>query len=247
MQKKSIKKSIKMLFAVMLLVIISFSYTYASTNTITLDGIANAGYWADDLTSTYLYVKDLTDDSYYYQWRYGSLDALRWSGMDELITDLNAQGFSWWLESGGDPFNNPSSPIWTSVYLERGLYEISLAPDSSAYNLSAYWDDNNWNAYVQMWAAYGDSFNFGEGSYITNSENDTLNYYRTNVDGMTFSLNDDTYLYFHINDFNSIDNSGSVKLNVTLVPEPPPVLLLISGAVTLVVFRYRQKVWLIVK
>jgi hypothetical protein len=226
----------------MLLVGISFSYSDASTATVTLDGIANAGYSADDLTSTYFYVKNKTTDSYYYQWRYGSPDALRWSNLNEVVADLNTKGFDWWLESGGDPFNKPTSPIWTSVHLEKGLYDIKLAPDSAAYNLSSYWGDNKWNNYVQIWADYDDSFNFGEGSNIANSANDSLNYYRTNVDGMTFSLKEDTNLHFYINDTNSTDNSGSVKLNVSVVPEPGQVLLFISGAFPLVFWHQRKKV-----
>ena len=149
MLMKTRKKPVKMLLAIILLLIIPLSYSHAVT-TITLDGVANAGYWADDLSSSYLNVKNLTYSSYYYQWRYGSTDALRWDNMDDLVADLNTQGISWWLESGGDPFNNTPDPIWTSVYLEKGSYEISLAPDSSAYNLEAYWQNDSWNAYVQI-------------------------------------------------------------------------------------------------
>lgn len=239
---KTRKKPVKMLLAIILLLIIPLSYSHAVT-TITLDGVANAGYWADDLTSSYLYVNDLGDSSYYYQWRYGDPEALKWNDMDEMITDLNNQGVDWWLESGGDPFSNTSDSIWTSVYLEKGVYEVSLAPDSSAYNLEAYWQNDSWNAYVQMWTDYGDSFNFGEGAYISNSEQNTLQFYHANVDGMTFSLKDDTNLYFYINDTNSIDNSGSVILNVAVVPEPGQVLLFISGAVTLISFRLKQRGW----
>ncbi len=235
------KRLINILFVVLLLVIISFSNSHASTTTVTLDGIANAGWWADELGSTYLYVKNKTTDSYYFKWRYGSSTTLPWSNLTSLITDLNSKGFDWWLESGGDPFNAPSSPIWTSVHFEKGLYNISLAPDSSAYNLSAYWGDNIWNNYVEIWAAYDDSFNFGEGSYISNSANDSLNFYKTNIDGMTISLKEDTNLFFYINDSNSIDNSGSVKLNVSVVPEPGQVVLFIAGAILLVVYHHRKK------
>jgi len=235
------KKPVKMLLAVILLLLIPFTYSHAAT-TVTLDGVANAGWWANDLTSSYLNVKDTADSSYYYQWRYGSAEELGWDNMDELVTDLNAQGFSWWLESGGNPFNNTPNPIWTSVYLEKGAYEISLAPDSSAYNLEAYWGNNNWNAYVQMWTDYGDSFNFGEWAYANNSEQDTLQSYKANVDGMTFSLKHDTNLHFYINDTNSIDNSGSVKINLAVVPEPGQVVLFISGAVTLLFFGLKKRV-----
>lgn len=235
------KRLISILCAAMLLVIISFSYGHASTTTVTLDGIANAGWWADDLTSTYLYVKDKADDSYFFEWRYGSSPALPWSNLTDLITYLNSQGFDWWLESGGDPFGAPSSPIWTSVFLAKGLYEVSLAPDSEAYNLSDYWGENHWNAYVQMYAAYGDGFNYGEGSDITDTKDNALNYYRANVDGMTISLKEDTNLYFYINDTNSIDNAGSVKLNVSVVPEPGQVVLFVTGAILLVVWHQRRK------
>jgi hypothetical protein len=234
------QRLISILFAIMLQVVISFSYSHASTTTVTLDGIANAGWWADNLESTYLYVRDRDSGIYTYQWRYGS-GALQWNNLDELVTDLKGQNFNWWLESGGDPFNKPSSPIWTSVFLEKGLYEISLAPDSEAYNLTDHWGNNDWNAYVQMYASYGDSFKFGEGSYITDTKDNALNYYRSNVDGMTISLKEDTNLYFYINDYNSVDNAGSVKLNVNVVPEPGQVLLFITGATLLVVWHQRKK------
>jgi len=225
----------------LMLLILSFSNAVASTNTVMLDGVQNAGYWADDLTSTYLNVKNLDDSSYFYQWRYGSSSPLLWTSMNEMITDLNFQEVNWWLESGGDPFNNPSQPIWTNVFLEKGIYDVSLAPDSSAYNLLDYWGENNWNAYVQMWAEYDDSFNFGEGSYISSNESNALQFYRDNVDGMRIDLQQDTNLYFYINDINSIDNSGSIKLNVAVVPEPQQVMLFISGAIPLATWPRRQR------
>ena len=236
-----IKKSMNLVLIVLMLLILSFSNAVASTNTVMLDGVQNAGYWADDLTSTYLNVKNLDDSSYFYQWRYGSSSPLLWTSMNEMITDLNFQEVNWWLESGGDPFNNPSQPIWTNVFLEKGIYDVSLAPDSSAYNLLDYWGENNWNAYVQMWAEYDDSFNFGEGSYIASGESNALQFYRDNVDGMRIDLQQDTNLYFYINDINSIDNSGSIKLNVAVVPEPQQVMLFISGAIPLATWPRRQR------
>ena len=241
------KKLINAFFTAMVMVVMFFSYSHASTS-VTLDGIENAGYWADDLKSTYLYVKDLADDSYYFQWRYGvNPDPLPWSNLDELVADLNTKNFNWWLESGGDPFTSPANPIWTSIFLEKGLYDIRLAPDSSAYNLAAYWGTDSWNNYVQIWADYDDSFNFGEGSYIANSASDSLNFYRTNVDGMTISLKENTNLHFFINDWNSVDNAGSVKLNVSVVPEPGQVLLFISGALPLAASYNRKRVWSMLK
>ena len=237
---KTRKKSIKILLAVILFLIIPFSYSHAAT-TVTLDGIANAGWWANDLSSSYLNVRNTADSSYYYQWRYGSAEELEWDNMDELVADLNTQGFSWWLESGGDPFANTPDPIWTSLYLEAGSYVISLAPDSAAYNLQAYWQNNQWNAYVQMLTDSGGSYNFGEGTYAFDSEEDTLQYYNENVGGIALSLNEGTNINFYINDTNSIDNSGSVKLNIAVVPEPGQVLLFITGAVTLLCFRLKKR------
>jgi len=232
---------LKKILGVLLLLLTGFlSYSHAST-TITLDGAANAGYWADDLTTTYFYVKNLDTNAYYYQWRYDNITPLQWGSLNEAITDLNTQGFSWWLESGGDPFNNPSSPIWKSVPLAKGTYEVRLAADSSAYNTTGYWGGNTWNAYVQMYAAYGDSFNFGEGTYSFNTENNALNYYHTNVDGKTFSLNQDANVFFYINDFNSVDNFGSVKLDITVVPEPMSSILFVVGGAALASRGYRRK------
>jgi len=243
-----IKKSMYLVLIITLLVMLSFSYSQASITEVMLDGVENSGYWADDLTSTYLYVKDLSDSSYIYQWRYGDTDSLAWSSMNDMITELNnQQGLNWWLESGGDPFNNPSQPVWSSVFLERGIYDVSLAPDSSAYNLSDYWEGNDWNAYVQMWADYDDSFNFGEGSNVTTSESNALQFYRDNVDGMRINLQQDTNLYFYINDSNSVDNAGSVKLNVAVAPEPQQVILFISGAIPLATWPRRQRIKLFLK
>ncbi|RJQ50206.1 MAG: hypothetical protein C4538_00480 [Nitrospiraceae bacterium] len=235
------KKLVNMLLGVMMLALIPFSYSNASTASVTLDGIANAGWSEDNLTSTYLYVRYKNTTNYYYQWRYGDPEALRWSSLDALVSDPDMNTFDWWLESGGDPFNAPSNPIWTSIYLEKGLYDIRLAPDSSAYNLLAYWGGNQWNNYVQIWADYDGNFNFGEGAYIASTANDSLNFYRSNVDGMTISLKENANLYFYINDTNSVDNSGSVKLDVTVVPEPGQVLLFISGALPLVFWSQRKK------
>jgi PEP-CTERM motif len=226
--------------SVMMLLIISVTYTHAQT--ITLDGIGNAVLWSEDKTSAYLNIYNVTDSSYYYEWKYDGSTSLAWGSLDALVADPNLGAFEWRLESGGDPFNTPSNAIWKSIYLTSGSYEISLSDNSEAYNLMDYWGGNMWNAYVQMWADYDDSFNFGDGLPSFSSESETLAYYRSNVDGMIVDLQEDTNLYFYINDTNSIDNSGSVTLNISPnpVPEPTTIVMLGLGIGLLAVWRYKQ-------
>lgn len=224
----------------MLLMTISVSSSNAML--ITLDGIENAVLWSEDKTKPYLNVWNNTNSTYYSQWKYDGSTSLQWGSLNELVTDLNTQGFDWWLESGGDPFNSPASEIWKSVSLAKGTYTISLADSSSAYNLIDYWGGNMWNAYVQIWAEYDDSFNFGDGLLNFNSENNALDYYNLYVDGMVIDLQQDTELFFYINDTNSIDNSGSVTLDIetTPVPEPSTVVLLALGMLSLFAWQHKQ-------
>ena len=238
-----LKKSTIILLAIILSMTISVSSSIATL--ITLDGVDNAVLWSEDKTKPYLNVWDVTNNNYYYQWKYGDSTNLQWSNMDALTSHLyaesNQNGLNWWLESGGDPFN-PVTPIWKSIYLLQGTYEISLADSSAAYNLIDYWGGDQWNAYVQIQTEHGDSFNFGDGSLNFNSENDTLTYYNLYVDGMVIDLLQDTEMYLYINDGNSIDNSGSVTLNIesTPVPEPSTVVLLALGMISLFTWRHKQ-------
>ena len=235
-----LKKSTIILLAIILSITISASTSIATL--ITLDGTANAVLWSEDKTKPYLNVWDVTNNNYYYQWKYGDPGSLQWGGMNELTAHLYLQdGLSWRLESGGDPFN-PVTPIWKSISLTQGTYEISLAEGSSAYNMIDYWGGDMWNAYVQIWTDHGDSFNFGEGSLDFNSKNNALAYYNLYVDGMIIDLQQDTELYLYINDGNSVDNSGSVTLNIetTPVPEPSTVILLAFGMLSLFIWRHKQ-------
>ncbi len=232
------KKSIKILSITIL--VLGMCVTYSHAVTITLDGIANAVLWSEDKTKTHLNIWNETDMNYYYRWKYDGVTSLQWDNMDALVTDLNSMPFAWKLESGGDPFNSPDNDIWKSVYLTAGLYNISLTDTSSAYNLIDYWDGDQWNAYVQIWAAYDDSFNFGNGSPYFNSEKDALSFYHANIDGMTIYLQDDTDLFFYINDGNSIDNSGNVSLKITSAPVPEPSTVFMIGLGVALLFFWRQ-------
>ena len=234
-----LRKSTIILLAIMLLMTISASSSNAVL--ITLDGVANAVLSSEDKTKPYLNIFDVTNNSYYYQWKYGDPTSLQWSNMDQLTSHLYAQsGLTWLLESGGDPFN-PVTPIWKSLSLAKGTYDISLADSSSAYNLLDYWGGDMWNAYVQIQTEYGDSFNFGDGAINFTSESNTLTYYNLYVDGMIIDLQQDTEMYLYINDGNSIDNSGSVTLNIeaTPVPEPSTVAMLALGMLSLFIWQYK--------
>lgn len=230
-----------------------FVATHAKAITVNLDGIANAGWYASDLNKTYLNIYNLDTNSYAYQWQYGN-DALPWSDLDALVSDLNDGTLNadssntsigeWRLESGGDVFLSPEKPVWKSISLTQGLYDLSLTSDSEAYNLVDYWGENSWNAYVQIWADYGDSFSFGNGSPSFHSEADALGYYHNNVDGLQIYLAQNADVYLYINDTNSIDNSGSITFDirphdVTPVPEPATLVLMGSGLVA-IGFRFRR-------
>ncbi len=228
----------------------------ARAELISLDPIANAGWYADDLTQTHLYIKDPeSEDYYYYEWNYGQGDLLPWESLNDLVVDLgdgvlnNTPGEitvgSWLIGSGGDVFNDPDSAIWTSMSLPQGSYELTLT--SGVYNLEAYWGGDAWNAYTQIWADYGDgsdgdSFSFGEGFPPFDSEGEALEYYDDYV--LNIYLAQAADLYFYINDWNSVDNAGSsVTLDIksTPVPEPASLLLVCSGLIGLAGLRRKFK------
>ena len=238
--------------AFMLLIMISF--TGAEAQIVHIDGVLNAGWYANDLNGPYLNIRDDSDSDYIYQWSYNS-GSLSWTNFDELVADLNgvvaddqiAPTGNWGIESGGDPFNAPSSPILTSgTELSAGTYSISLAENSTAYDLEDYWHKNSWNAYVQIWADYGNgegaSFNFGEGDWSFASEAAALEHYSYNVDGMEITLAYDADLYFYLNDYCSLDNGGSITLDIQScsVPVPGTLYLLFSG-LGMLIFKRRSR------
>ncbi len=174
---------------------------------------------------------------------------LPWGTLKDLTDDLNdgvldnagggAVG-NWLLESGGDVFNHPDSEIYKSMYLPQGWYELTLTPESHAYNLEDFWGESSWNAYVQIWADYGDSFNFGEGYPLYGSEGDALGYYHNYIDGMRIYLAQSADVYFFINDWNSVDNDGIITLDIQPAPVPEPgTLYLVASGLTFFLARRR--------
>jgi hypothetical protein len=230
----------------------------ALATVITLDGVANAGWSTDDLTKAHLYIAnpDLapTNPAYYdFKWTYGS-GPLPWSSLNNMVTSLLGgqivgQG-NWKIESGGDVFGNPGNPIWKYLNLVAGTYTLNLTPNSHAYDLTAYtWPQENprheWNDYVQILAVSpsgSESFSFGGyNGYWQTTESAALQFYRANVDGMEITLPQDSTVYFFINDYNSVDNAGSVSLEIEAVPIPGSILLLGPGLAWLLASRMRRR------
>jgi hypothetical protein len=220
-----------------------------------LDGIANAGWYADDLSKGHLYIYDLDKSQYIYQWVYGSTP-LPWNSREALASDL-ADGEimgtlvnNWQVQSAGDAFNNPANAIWKEFNISPGTYTLKLTAASRAYQLNEFrWTPNDngqpvWNAYVQMYAIYNDattgSFQFGDWSLFRDTELDLLTYYRNNVDGMQITIPKPATMYFYINDYNSVDNGASVTLEFTQ-PAPLPGGLVLFGSGLLALIRWRRR------
>ena len=158
---------------------------------------------------------------------------------------------NWHVESGGNPFH-PSDSVFKTLTLPAGEYTLRLTQNSEAYNLQAYrWPGEKthqdvWNAYVEIYAVYQNgaspaSFHFGGyDNYWQTSESDALAYYRSHVDGMKVILDFSAVVNFYINDYNSVDNLGSVSLDVTAVPLPGTLPLLGSGLLLLLAARRRR-------
>jgi hypothetical protein len=255
---------IKMLIFFLVAVVAIIGPPQVKATTIHLDGISNAGWSMDDLTKAHLYIADVQTGNYYYQWIYAPNNPVPWNSREVLANDLRdgvlfngtANEISvpnWQVQSAGDVFNNPANAIWKELSISPGTYTLKLTADSHAYQLNEFlWPNENnsspvWNAYVQMYAVYDDtskeSFNFGDWNRARGTENSVLALYRQDVDGLIVNITKPAMVYFYINDYNSVDNGGSVTLEFTDPPPPVPLpgslLLFGSGLAAFLVRRRR--------
>ena len=233
----------------------SLMVSTAGAYSVTLDSVDNAGWYNGSLDQSYL---RLFDEGNTLQWSYDGGNLL-WSDFTGLVADLsdgwigaNPSGIylgNYTIQSGGDVFGSPPpSPIWTSLGLPGGQYQISLDPNSRAYNIEGYNDPNylgsdKWNAYVQMWTSDGQSLAFGGGGSFFGSEADALTYYQAASNNISLYLASNADLFFYINDNNSLDNIGSVTLNIqaSTAPIPATFPLLFTGLATLAASRIVRK------
>jgi hypothetical protein len=254
---------IKILFLFLSILILISGPSQVRATVIQLDGIANAGWSTDDLTKAHLYIGDGQDpETYYYQWTYSpATPAPLWNSRQALADDLsdgvlvNGQSVgNWHIESAGDVFNHPENAIYKTLPVTPGTYKLSLTPDSQAYQLNAFlWGNEGgtpapkWNAYVQMYVKYNDgtvdSVNFGNGSQTFGSEADALAFYRLHYDGEILNLTKPGTIEFYINDYNSVDNGGSVSLEFDKTcPVPVPGGLVLLGSALVSMFTRRRSV-----
>lgn len=241
----------RLILSIVLVAAAAFLSTPAQAVSVTLDGVANATWSANP--TTYLYVVDKSDPTKtpYFSWNYGvgSLPAA-WTSLDAMVNSLLFAQYvgtnDWKVESGGNPFH-PGS-VFQTLTLPAGVYTLKLAQNSEAYNLQGYqWPNETlhqdvWNAYVQIYAVYQDnkgtaSLAFGGFNDWQTTESGALAYYRSQVDGLRLILDYPATVNFYINDWNSVDNTQSVSLDIHGVPIPGALTLLGSGLLLLAAGR----------
>ena len=231
--------------------VVLFMVPAAVAMTVKLDAVENAGWNAEPLGQPYL---KILDDGSTVVWS-SVQSPVAWSSFADLVADLSdnyigaaGSGTSlgtYTIQSGGNVFSGLATPIYKTLSLPTGQYTISLDPSSESYNLKGYdapnyAGGNLWNAYLQIWTSDGQNLAFGDGDTQYGSSTETIAAYETITASLTLFSDADLNLY--INDNNSLDNTGSVTLNIQPVPLPATWLLFGSGMAALVGGRrFRKK------
>jgi hypothetical protein len=233
-------------FLVTIFIGVAFLLPSANAATITLDGKANAGWYDQNLSESYLNIFYDNDQ----KWTYNGSNLL-WENYEAMILDLsddyigdkNSGGTylgEYTINSGGDVFSSsPNTPIYKSIFLTAGNYNISLADYSETYNRKGYSGEDAWTDYVQI---FGGNINvaFGDGGITYSTENEAYQVYSSLI--IPINITESTELKFYLNDWNSLDNIGKVTLDIQPVPEPATLLLLGSGMAAIATRRkFRRK------
>jgi len=151
------------------------------------------------------------------------------------------QGLSNWLiESAGNIWSSDQIIGESLTGLQAGIYRMS--PSGGAYQYDSFgWspdtDDQKWRWEMHIQAINGLNIN----DYILGSTNpfDTTDAAFNAASGSFLDVHMDEggSLRFWIWDDNSIDNTGSLSVKVTAIPEPATILLLSLGLATIAGIR----------
>jgi hypothetical protein len=130
----------------------------------------------------------------------------------------------WQLQSAGNIWSTDTI-VGDSIHLNPGSYQIWAVGGSFLYDSfsdptwSTQWNTPpQWDVFMHV--PFGD-YEFGPFMPASVPGNTSLHY--------DLTLTDATDLWFWIKDWNSIDNSGGLKLSIVSVPEPSPLILLAAG------------------
>lgn len=173
----------------------------------------------------------------------------QWSSKDDVVNyaaSHNHWDHAWVLESAGNIWSQSDHIVGeTLVGLSAGIYRISVAGGAFTYDRfgwSPYYGKYYWQLQIrgfleddtpvgppQMLGSIGDYLNPDDAYY------DNLGKY------LDIHLPGNGHLVFWILDWNSLDNWGTLEVNVTLVPVPGTFLLLGTGLVFFAVRMRLQK------
>ena len=191
---------------------------------------------SDDGTGTPLYkVTKATDPVY-----------PGWTSYSQVIAFADSKGIrNWWLYSNGNIWSDDTEVGDTVGGLSAGIYRISPLSGGFLYTYADNYQDNyhlyRWALYIQVdrangsyadyvlgsednaWSTAAEAFNAISGQYldITLAAGDSLRFWLWDPD-------------------NSIDNSGSLTFDVSMVPEPSVFILLVIGLVLVFLLKKHQ-------